>query len=40
MQLTMDDINVEWLAQKSPINHPFKGGKYKIPILCYDLNLD
>ncbi len=21
----MDDINVEWLDQKSPINHPFKG---------------
>ncbi len=25
MQLTMDDTNVEWLDQKSPINHPFKG---------------
>jgi hypothetical protein len=21
----MDDINVEWLDQKSPINNPFKG---------------
>ncbi len=21
----MDDINVEWLDQKSLINHPFKG---------------
>jgi hypothetical protein len=21
----MDDINVEWLDQKSPINHMFKG---------------
>ncbi len=21
----MDDINVGWLDQKSPINHPFKG---------------
>jgi len=25
MQLTMDDTNVEWLDQKPPINHPFKG---------------
>jgi hypothetical protein len=21
----MDDTNLEWLDQKSPINHPFKG---------------
>jgi hypothetical protein len=25
MQLTMDDTNMEWLDQKSPINHPHKG---------------
>jgi hypothetical protein len=25
MQLIMDDTNVEWLDQKSPINHLFKG---------------
>jgi hypothetical protein len=25
MYLIMDDINVEWLDQKSPINHMFKG---------------
>jgi hypothetical protein len=25
MEFTMDDTNVEWLYQKSPINHPFKG---------------